>query len=128
MKRLVASEKKEKIYNDVERILINRGYHVTRKNISEKDLMGEEKNYEIIHAVSKNEKTIITIRLEYLENSHRLHVSTKTGQANISEIIADKLESLGLRVYKNGKHVDASGIIKSHNLARKVKDVLDNVG
>ncbi|ABN70352.1 hypothetical protein Smar_1260 [Staphylothermus marinus F1] len=125
---MVASEKKEKKYKDVEQILINRGYYVTRKNISEKDLMGEEKNYEIIHAVSRDEKTVITIRLEYLKDSHRLHVSTKTGQARVSEIIADKLESLGLRVHEDGKQVDASGIIKSNNLARKVKDVLDNIG
>ncbi len=125
---MVASEnKREKLIRNVEEELSSSGYRVSRKTIKEKNLLGEENRYELIHAVSIDEKTIITIRLRGIEDKHRIHITT-TASSNIeAERKADKLESIGLRVHEEESTVTASGTVSSKNLLRRIREMIDSV-
>ena len=110
--------------NNVRQELNRKGYRTIIKTVSEKDLFGNSIKYDMIHAVSRDEKTIITIRLGFLRNRHRVHISAKTGR---SENIADKLEDIGYRVAGVEEEISASAIFDTKELVSKIKKTLETI-
>ncbi len=113
--------------NKITAVLKNRGYKVTIKKISEKNLLGEERGFHLIHAVSSDSKTIITVRISSQEDKHRLHVITHRKSKNVISEIANRLENIGLRVLEEDEGVSAAGLFDSENIYGKVAKAIDIV-
>ncbi len=106
------------LLDKVRKVLSSRGFKVRNKHIMEKDLFsGGIREFDLIHAVSGDERTVLTIRLDRNGN-HRVHVSTRTGRSD--EKLAEKLEEIGMRVQEDEEGVTAAVTINSSELVDKI--------
>jgi len=126
VRRLVATDETQlfRLTNSVRSELRRKGYRTMIKTVNEKDLFGNNIKYDMIHAISRDEKTIITIRLGFLGDKHRVHISAKTSHL---EDLADKLEDIGYRVVDTEEELTASAMFETRELISKIKRTLETI-
>lgn len=123
---MVATENSA-LSNKITAVLRNKGYRVTIKRISEKNLLGEERGFHLIHAVSSDNKTIITVRISSQKDKHRLHITAHRKSKNTINEIASRLENMGFRVLGENEGVTAAGLFDSENIYGKITKAVDIV-
>ncbi len=111
----------DNLLNRVKKVLSSRGFRVKDKHIMEKDLFSEDiREFDLIHAVSGDEKIVLTIRLNKRGN-HRVHVSTRTSRSD--EKLAERLEEIGMRVQEDDEGLTAAVTTSSSELVDKINKI-----
>lgn len=123
MTRMVAAEE---INNRITSILKNMGFRTINKQIMEIDLLGNTRVARLIHAVSGDEKTIITVRM-YRDGKHRIHISINNYNNAVLEKTIQQLENLGIKIHEDENGITAAAIITSNEIIEKLNRILEIV-
>ncbi len=122
MTRMVAAEE---LNNRITSILKNMGFRTINKQIMEIDLLGKTRITRLIHAVSGDEKTIITVRM-YRDGMHRIHISINNNNALLEKTI-QQLENMGIKIHEDEKGITAAATISSNEIIEKLNRILEIV-
>ncbi len=123
VRKMVAAEH-DKLSRAMGKLLESRGYRVRIQSVTEMNLMGEKNRLYVIHAVSSDERNIVTIRIH--ENDiNRLRISLRRRNEGLRRILADKLEEAGFRVTETEEEVSGSITGCGEYLIDKMRDALN---
>ncbi len=123
VRKMVAAEH-DKLSRALGKILESRGYRVRIQSVTEMNLMGEKNKLYVIHAVSSDERNIVTIRI-HENNINRLRISLRRRSEGLRHTLADKLEEAGFRVTETEEEVSGSITGRGEYLIGKMKDALN---
>ncbi len=123
VRKMVAAEH-DKLSRALGKLLESRGYRVRIQSVTEMNLMGKKNRLYIIHAVSNDERNIVTIRI-HENNKNRLRISLRRRNEGLRHALADKLEEAGFRVTETEEEVSGSIIGCGEYLIDKMRDTLN---
>ncbi|NPA98730.1 MAG: hypothetical protein GXO43_05060 [Crenarchaeota archaeon] len=120
---MVAAEH-DRITKALGKLLESRGYRVKIQSVTEMNLMGEKNRLYVIHAVSGDERNIVTIRI-HENNTNRIRISLRRRNEGLRHSLADKLEEVGFRVTETDDEVSGSITGRGEYLMSKMRDALN---
>ncbi len=120
---MVAAEH-DRITKALGKLLESRGYRVKIQSVTEMNLMGEKNRLYVIHAVSGDERNIVTIRI-HENNTNRIRISLRRRNEGLRHSLADKLEEVGFRVTETDDEVSGSITGRGDYLMNKMRDALN---
>ena len=120
---MVAAEH-DRITKTLGKLLESRGYRVKIQSVTEMNLMGEKNRLYVIHAVSGDERNIVTIRI-HENNTNRIRISLRRRNEGLRHSLADKLEEVGFRVTETDDEVSGSITGRGDYLMSKMRDALN---
>ncbi|GEM_PF-3257462 len=120
---MVAAEH-DRITKALGKLLESRGYRVKIQSVTEMNLMGEKNRLYVIHAVSGDERNIVTIRI-HENNTNRIRISLRRRNEGLRHSLADKLEEVGFRVTETDDEVSGSITGRGDYLMSKMRDALN---
>ncbi len=123
VRKMVAAEQ-DKLSRALGKLLESRGYRVRIQSVTEMNLLGEKNRLYVIHAVSSDERNIVTIRI-HENNINRLRVSLRRRNEGLRHTLADKLEEAGFRVTVTEEEVSGSVTGCGEHLIDKMRDALN---
>ncbi len=123
VRKMVAAEH-DKLSRALGKLLESRGYRVRIQSVTEMNLMGEKNKLYLIHAVSSDERNIVTIRI-HENNINRLRISLRRRNEGLRHTLADKLEEAGFRVTETKEEVSGSITGCGEYLIDKMRDALN---
>ncbi len=123
VRKMVAAEH-DKLSRALGKLLESRGYRVRIQSVTEMNLMGEKNRLYVIHAVSSDERNIVTIRI-HENNINRLRISLRRRNEGLRNTLADKLEEAGFRVTVIEEEVSGSVTGCGEYLIDKMRDALN---
>ncbi len=116
----------DSLARDITERLKAMGYRVSGRLVREVDILtGNIKDFELIHAVSSNERLVLTIRLA-ANGWNRLHLTASSN--NISESELNRLEEAGFKVHVDKAGISATLTAGSDELIRKLSIIAEIVG
>jgi hypothetical protein len=99
------------------------GFSVSANTIYEKDLFGEQHAYKFIHAVSRDESLVLTIRIDEKSGMNRLRILFRNKGKATTEVL-ERLEQLGLHVYVEEDSISATVTTNDINTVYRASELI----